>query len=106
MWQTLAAVLILASVIAGEAPGCPFEAKLAVAHVYHNRIEQGIEGGWFGKALPTPDDLDAARYYWMHPDPTDGALYLIGPGDREKMPWLRERVRRFECAGTWLEAWK
>jgi hypothetical protein len=102
----LLAALALAAVIAGEAPGCPVEAKVATAHVYHNRIEQGIVGGWFGDGEPTITDSQIARYWWMWPDPTDGAIYMIHPSDRQRMPWLRERTAQWTCKGTALEAWK
>ena len=60
--------LLLARIIAGEAVGCPFEAKVAVAHVYENRIEaKGIEGGWFGDADPTLTDQLAAHWYASFP---------------------------------------
>ena len=98
--------LALARIIAGEAPGCPVEAKVATAWVYHNRIEQGIQGGWFGDGEPTVTDTQIARFWWMWPDPTDGALYMIHPSDRAKMPWLVERTAQWTCTGTALEAWK
>ena len=62
--KTLTLALELARVIAGETPGCPVEAKLAVAHVAANRVEQGIVAypleGWFGDADPEPIDLVVA----------------------------------------------
>lgn len=94
-----------ARIIAGETPGCPFESKVAVAWVIHNRLESGIEGGWFGDADPKPDDYLAALWWHTFPDPTHGALYYIGPGDREKMPWLRFRTGRWKCPRTWNESW-
>jgi len=104
--RTILIALELARVIAGETPGCPVEAKLAVAHVAANRIEVGIKGGWFGDADPQPIDTAVARLWDRFPDPTDGALYLIGPGDAVKMPWLRERTGRWDCSGTWMESWR
>ena len=99
--------LALARIIAGEAPGCPVEAKVATAWVFHNRIEAGIVGGWFGDGEPTITDSQIARFWWMWPDPTDGALYMIHPSDRQRMPWLRgEPVKAWTCKGTALEAWK
>lgn len=116
MRELIVGLAVLASVIAGEAPaGCPFEAKVAVSWVYANRIEAGIPdqlyggdpaGGWFGWAVPGLDDWEAARWWWSLNDPTDGALYMIGPGDGELMPWLRRRTGRWDCDGTWLESWQ
>lgn len=98
--STLIASLALAAIIAGEAPGCPFEAKLAVAHVaQRNPI-------WYGSAEPDTADLLAALTWAQYPDPTDGALFLIGPGDAAKMAYLGKRTARFECNGTWLEAYR
>ena len=96
----------LARIIAGETPGCGLQAKFAVAHVYHNRLDAGIEGGWFGDADPDQADVAAAWLVRWTPDPTSGALYLIGPGDRARRPWLRERTGRWQCDGTWVESWQ
>ena len=95
----------LARIIAGEAPGCPIEAKLAVAHV-HSRNEV-----WFGNAEPTALDLYVALHWQDYDDPTGGAAYLIHPTDRwrddgsVRMPWLVERTAAWTCGGTELEAW-
>ena len=97
--STLIASLALAAIIAGEAPGCPFEAKLAVAHVAQRNTV------WYASEPPTTSDLLAALTFAQYPDPTHGALFLIGPGDAAKMRGLGERTARFECNGTWLEAW-
>ena len=97
--STLIASLALAAIIAGEAPGCPFEAKLAVAHVAQRNPV------WYGNAEPTASDILAALTFAQYPDPTDGALFLIGPGDAARMTGLGKRTARFECNGTWLEAW-
>lgn len=97
----------LARVIAGETTGCAFEAKVAAAWVYENRLAAGIDGGWFGDAEPGVDDWLAAAWWSAFPDPTGGALYFIGPGDGVKMPWLRQRTGRWECAGAdFVEAWR
>ena len=112
LWALVAALVVvsqvgpLARVIAGETPGCPWDAKVAAAHVHANRLEAGIEGGWFGDAEPGMDDWLAATWWRYVEDPTGGALFFIGPGDRERMPWLRMRVGRWLCAGTWVEAWE
>lgn len=99
MTQVIVA-MALAWIIAGEAPGCSFEAKLAVAHVaQRNPI-------WYGHSEPTAEDLYAALTWAQYPDPTDGAVYLLGPGDAAKMASLGERTARFECRGTWLEAYR
>ena len=98
--STLIASLALAAIIAGETPGCPFEAKLAVAHVAQRNPV------WYASADPTASDILAALTFAQYPDPTDGALFLIGPGDAAKMTGLGKRTARFECNGTWLEAYK
>ena len=95
----LFAALALAAVIAGEAPGCPLEAKLAVAHVYQRNAV------WYGSAEPTALDLFVALNWQQYADPTDGAMYLIHPTDRERMPWLEQRTAVFTCLATRLEAW-
>ena len=97
--------LELARVIAGEAPGCPIVAKLAVAHV-HSR-----NAVWFASAQPTATDIYVALRWQDHADPTHGAMYLSHPTDRwredgsERMPWLEQRTALFICPGTSLEAW-
>lgn len=100
--------LELARVIAGETPGCPVEAKLAVAHVAANRLEQGVVenllDGWFGDAEPTATDLAVALWWNSFPDPSDGAIWMIGPGDN--LPWKTERTGRWECPATSVETWK
>ena len=97
----LLAALALAAVIAGEAPaGCPFDAKLAVAHVYQRNTV------WYGNAKPTALDLYVALRWQDYDDPTGGAAYLIHPNDRSRMPWLVERTAQWTCTGTALEAWK
>ena len=96
----LLAALALAAVIAGEAPGCPIDAKLAVAHVAQRNDV------WYGSAEPTALDLFVALNWQQYPDPTDGATYLIHPTDRERMPWLVEQTGAWTCASTELEAWR
>lgn len=106
--ETILLALQLARVIAGETPGCPVEAKLAVAHVAANRVEQGIVthplDGWFGNADPEPIDLIVALHWRSTPDPTGGAIWMLGPGDR--LPWTKERTGRWECPATWVEAYR
>lgn len=96
----LVLALALARVLAGETPGCPVEAKIAAAHV-HSR-----NAVWFGDAEPAKTDWAVALVWATLPDPSDGAQYFIGPGDAARMPWLQERTARWECGGTWVEAWR
>lgn len=98
--------LALAAIVAGETPGCPFEAKAAAVQVASNRAAAGIEGGWFGEAEPGPLDVLAVRRAPSLPDLVGGALYFIGPGDAARMPWLVERTGRWVCPGTWVESWR
>lgn len=98
--------LALARIVAGETPGCPFVAKVAAVQVFENRQVAGIEGGWYGDADPLAEDWLAVRWAPLMPDLVAGALYFIGPGDRERMPWLRQRTGRWQCAGTWVESWQ
>ena len=106
MLSDVAAALALAWIIAGEASTCPVEAKVAIAQVHANRIEAQIEGGWFGWQEPRAQDVQVALSWQSWPDLVGGALYAIGPGDRAKMPWLRQRLGRWECAGgDFVEVW-
>lgn len=98
--MNLLLAIALARIIAGEAPGCPVEAKLAVAHV-HSRNQV-----WFGDAEPTATDIWVALNWQHYPDPTGGAVYLIHPTDRSRMPWLVEQTATWTCDNTALEAWK
>lgn len=94
-------IFILARIIAGEAGSCEWAAKVAIAHVWANRIEAGIEGGWYGDATPTTDDWLAARWHASLPDVTGGALFAFGPGDAEKV-WFMGKLERtgyWQCAG-------
>ena len=95
----LIAAFALAAIIAGEAPGCPVEAKLAVAHVAQRNDV------WYGSAEPTALDWYVALNWQQHADPTGGAMYLIHPTDRQRMPWLAERTAAWTCNSTALEAW-
>jgi hypothetical protein len=100
------ALMTLAAILAGETPGCSLEAKIAAAQVHANRLAAGIEGGWFAQGQPQPMDVTAALLAPMWPDLVDGALYFIGPGDAQRMPWLRERTGRWECRATWVESYR
>jgi hypothetical protein len=111
MTQILIA-LQLARVIAGEAPGCSIDAKLAVAWVADNRVQQRVvekwREGWYGDRAPQATDLAVALLWPSLPDPTGGATFLVGPGDAPRMPWLAgmTRARRWQCPGTYLEAYR
>ena len=106
MLSDVAAALALAWIIAGEASTCPVEAKVAIAQVHANRIEAQIEGGWFGWQEPRAQDVQVALSWQSWPDLVGGALYANGPGDRSKMPWLRQRTGRWKCAGgDFVEVW-
>ncbi|MBK8211565.1 MAG: hypothetical protein IPK78_18065 [Rhodospirillales bacterium] len=100
------AALALAVIVAGETPGCPFVAKAAAVQVASNRVEAGIDGGWYGAGEPGLDDWLAVMVASDVPDLVDGALYFIGPGDATRMPWLQERTGRWVCDGTWVESWR
>ena len=110
--KELLIALQLARVIAGETSGCSLEAKLAVAWVADNRVRQGVvqewREGWYGDADPDPADVAVALIWPALPDPTEGAIYLIGPDDRARMPWLANLTlsNRWECPGTHLEAYR
>lgn len=103
-------VMELARIIAGETPTCGLAAKLAVAHVYENRLEAGIAGGWSGDADPTGLDTATTLLFRSLPDPTGDALYAIGYGDRERIEalgygaWLDKLTvtGRFECGGPYF----
>ena len=93
---------LLAHVIAGETGTiCGLEAKLAVAHVAQRNDV------WYGDAEPGALDLAAALWWSRWPDPTDGALFLLGPGDAERLAaHLGERTGRWVCPGTFVESWR
>ena len=104
------ALLAAARIISGEAPGCPVEAKIAVANVMQNRAAAGITGGWYGDRQPAAADLAVA---WLAekdalPQLAGDALYAIGPGDKARMPWLKdaEALRSFQCPGTRIEVYE
>lgn len=99
------AALALARIIAGESAGCPLEAKIAIAHVHANRIEQGIRGGWFGDADPGADDLVVALVWRRLADPSRGALFAIGPGDLAKVePFVGPASGFWHCGpGDFIE---
>lgn len=100
-WQ----VLDLAHVIAGEAPGCPVAARVAVAQVYDRRIDAQVVGGWFGYDDPTATDIAVALTWQAWPNITGDALYAVGPGDAERMPWLDKPTFHRDCDGTTITTW-
>lgn len=93
-------LLELARIIAGETPGCPLQAKIAVGHV-HSR-----NAVWYGRATPSALDWYAALNWQNYPDPTHGAGHLIHPDDRDRMPWLTKQTAAWTCAHTAVEAWR
>ena len=106
----LLALLAAARIISGEAPGCPVEAKIAVANVMQNRAAAGITGGWYGDREPAAADVAVA---WLAetgdlPNVAGDALYAIGPGDKARMPWLKDAaaLRVFRCPGTRIEVYE
>lgn len=104
-------ILYLAGTLAGETPECSIEAKFAVAQVAQNRIEIGMDGGWYGHRDPEPVDMQVAIVAVLMaealPDLTEGALYAIGPGDARKMPWLKRLVQHHACGpGDFVQIWQ
>lgn len=107
--QWILSVAMLARIIAGEAGYCPVDAKAAVAQVAMNRVQAGvvteIQHGWFGDADPSSEDWAVALTWRAWPDLVNGAVYMIGPGDRNKMPFLDRPERRWDCSVGFVEAW-
>lgn len=99
--KALVAAMELARIIAGETPGCPLPAKLAVGHVHaRNSV-------WYGDRAPSAVDLWVALTWNDWPDPTAGAQYLLGPGDAAKVAQhLGPRTAHWQCAGTFVEAYQ
>ncbi len=97
--------LELARVLSGETPGCPIDAKIAVAQVWQARQDAGIVGGWFGYDDPTTTDMAVALTWQAWPDLVGDALYAVGPGDADKMPWLKHPTGHWECDGTTITTW-
>lgn len=105
IWQaSFAHVTERARIVAGEARGCPFEAKVAAVQVMDNREKEGLDGGWFASYNPTPEDFLAVLVAKQVPDLVDGAIYFIGPGDLAKFTWSTERTNFWACNGTWVES--
>lgn len=110
----LAELVLLASLMAGEAPDCGPAGKIAVYHVWHNRIASGIidqEAGWYGWREPAAQDLALVLLASRTADPTGGAVFLMGDGDLHKpaVRWLlanRTATARFPCETGYLEAYR
>lgn len=99
--KALVAAMELARIIAGETPGCPLPAKLAVGHVHARNAV------WYGDAAPSAVDLWVALTWSDWADPTGGAQFLLGPGDAAKVArHLGPRTARWQCAGTFVEAYQ
>lgn len=94
-------IFLLARIIAGEAGSCDWPAKVAIAHVWENRNDAGIKGGWYGDAIPTTDDWLAAIWHTSLPDTTDDALFAFGPGDTSRVSFMDqlEQTGYWQCAG-------
>lgn len=104
--RALLTALELAHVLAGETPGCPIDAKVAVSQVYANRQQAQIVGGWFGWDTPTATDMAVALTWHEWPDLAHGALYAVGPGDAERMDWLKRPMGEWSCNATTVTVWR
>lgn len=106
LMRQLLLALELARVIAGEAGGCPTLGALAVAHVAERNDV------WYGDADPSARDLAVALVWRAWPDPTEGALFLLGPGDGQNPAMARllegrEVTLHVACeGGDFVKAWK
>ena len=99
--RAMVAAMELARIIAGETSGCPVAAKIAVGHVHSRNVT------WYGNANPTGVDVIIALTWNSWPDPTAGALYLLGPGDAAKLVKdLGTRSAHWSCPGTFVEAYQ
>lgn len=99
LWRGSASDYELARIIAGETPGCPVAAKLAVANVHERNSV------WYGNSDPGLIDLWIATHWRAYPDPSFGAQYMIHPKDRVKMPWLKYQTNEWRCNGTEVQTW-
>ena len=100
----IANAAMLASLLAGEAPApCTPLDMAQVAHVWDRRGQTAT--GWFGWAEPTETTWTVAYTWSAVPDMTDGAQYMIAPGDAARMPWLEARTWQSDTPGCELEAW-
>jgi hypothetical protein len=87
----LVVLVSLAWIIAGETPGCPLPAKIAAAQVYANRVEAGIEGGWFGWARPGPlDRLAVALAGQVYLSQARGDVRIMESQPSPMRRWLLE----------------
>ncbi|MFN2166698.1 MAG: hypothetical protein ACK2U9_10620 [Anaerolineae bacterium] len=98
----LIAALALAHVIAGEAGLCPPPAKVAIAYV---DSRNAVMYGW---QKPTTLDLGIALVWQDLADPSRGAFFALGPGDRRKLKGdLGVRTNRWQCtAGDFITTWR
>ena len=61
MIEVIGSILLLASILTGEASGCTVEAKVDVAYVVIHREDAGIKGGWAAIAdVPSSEDVAIA----------------------------------------------
>lgn len=81
MVELISSIILLASILTGEASGCTVEARVDVAWVVIHRNEAGIEGGWAAIAeVPSIDDVAIAI-----------AVYNVYRGNQPAAPWLADR---------------
>jgi hypothetical protein len=100
-------LLELASILAGETPACPIEAKISAADVWE------VNSVWYGRGNAQFIDYQVAFGYKYHPNPTPGAKYFIHPNDAKKMrSFLKELIKEWVCVDahgnvvTIVQAWK
>lgn len=104
MVELMSSIILLASILTGEASGCTVEARVDVAWVVLHREGAGIEGGWAAIAeSPNVEDLAIAiAVYSAHlgyrselwlVDRYPNTLYAISEADMRsgKLYWLKGR---------------
>ena len=75
-------ILILASILAGEAGMLSDTAMIAVGHVALNRLDVGLGiDGFYGRAEPEPRHIQLVNALPDHPDPTGGAYFILSHQD-------------------------
>jgi len=99
-------LLVLASLVAGEAQGCPAEAQRAVVHVALNRLAlpwvQDVRDGWYGWADPGPVEMARTiEALAAADDPTGGAVFMFGSGDVARL-----RARNGGALPAWLDGYE
>jgi hypothetical protein len=113
---------MLASIVAGEAAGCPAEAQRAVVHVAINREAMAwvtdVTDGWNGRGEPSAEYVVRVVEALAEEDTTRGAVFMFGAGDEARLrasnggdlpDWLigYEPGQRWYCeAGRWVETWR